>query len=107
LPDDKRTDGGVTAEGYVSLITGGVGAVTVLAIFLSLILAGKLHTEGEFNREVRAHDKTRKALEDMTKSFEAASQRVDAAVRVSELVTEAFTKAAASHRRPGGGRGGS
>ena len=85
-------------ESLTSLITGGLGAVAVMAIFLTLILAGKLHTEPEFQRletaldqEQAAHDETRRALT-------AASERADAAVQASELVVRAFTDAQQTHR---------
>lgn len=105
----------MSAESLIStLLTGTVGAVSVLVVILALILIGKLHTDGELKREIAMHDKdverevqahnlTRKALDDMTKAFQAATDRVDNAVKVSELVTEAFTKAAQRSRRSGSG----
>ena len=37
-------------ETYIPLITGSGGALAVLMLWLTLILAGKLHTEQEFFR---------------------------------------------------------
>ena len=37
-------------ETYIPLITGSGGALAVLMLWLSLILAGKLHTEQEFSK---------------------------------------------------------
>jgi acyl-ACP thioesterase len=88
----------VSAETWVSLITGGVGAVTVLAVWLTTILAGKEHTDGEFKREVARGDRLEKALEDMTKAKGVSDERADTAVRATALVAEAFTKAAAQRK---------
>lgn len=90
----------------VSLLTGGVGAVATLVFFLSLILRGNLHTDGEFDRECAAHSRTQKALDDMTKAKEVADERADAAVRASSLVAEAFTSASQRRREQRSGRGG-
>ena len=88
----------MSIESLTSLLTGGLGAVAVMAIFLTLILNGKLHTEAEFtrletalNQEKTAHDETRRALG-------IASERADAAVQASKLVARAFTDAQ-QHRR--------
>lgn len=76
-----------------TLLTGGVGAITVLVFFLALILNGKLHTDGEFDREVARGDRLEKALADMTKAKEVSDERADAAVRASSLIAEAFSSA--------------
>jgi hypothetical protein len=87
----ESRSGKMSADSFVSFLTGGVGAVAVMAVFMTLILAGRLHTDGEFNRleaalnrEKEAHDETRRALTD-------ASARADAAVRASELIARALT----------------
>jgi hypothetical protein len=83
----------VSVESLTSLLTGGISAMAVMAIFLTLILSGRLHTAGEFDRtdaalerEKQAHDETRKALTE-------AAGRADAAVRASELIADAFSSA--------------
>jgi hypothetical protein len=83
----------VSVESLTSLLTGGISAMAVMAIFLTLILSGKLHTSGEFDRtegaltaEKQAHAETRKALTE-------AAARGDAAVRASELIADAFSSA--------------
>jgi hypothetical protein len=83
----------VNVDSLTSLLTGGISAMAVMAIFLTLILTGKLHTDGEFDRvsgaleqEKQAHTETRKALAE-------AAQRADAAVRASELIANAMTGA--------------
>lgn len=93
----------MSAEGWVSLLTGGVGAVTVLVVVLTLLISGNLHTDGEFKREVARGDRLEKALDDMTKAKEVSDERAGAAVHASALVAEAFTKAAERRVR---GRGG-
>ena len=35
---------------YLSLITGGAGALVVLVIWISLLLSGQLHTNTEFDK---------------------------------------------------------
>jgi len=87
----------MSAESLLSLITGGAGALSIMGIWMTLMIMGKLHTDGEvtllvdaLNREKAAHDETKRALA-------AASDRADAAVRASELVSDAF--ASASQRR--------
>jgi hypothetical protein len=96
----------VSAEGWVSLLTGGVGAITVLVVVLTLIISGNLHTDGEFEREVKRADRLEKALEDMTRAKEVSDERADTAVRASSLIAEAFTKAAQARagRRSGHGQ---
>jgi membrane protein involved in colicin uptake len=83
----------VNVDSLTSLLTGGISAMAVMAIFLTLILTGNLHTSAEFDRvdgaleqEKQAHAETRKALAE-------AAQRADAAVRASELIANAMTSA--------------
>lgn len=87
----------MSAEGWASLLTGGVGAVTTLTVFLILIITGKLHTDGEFDREVKRGDQLTEALATMTRAKDAADERAGAAISASALIAEAFTKAA-EHR---------
>lgn len=94
----KGVPGEVSAEGYVSLLTGGVGAVTTLVVFLTLIITGKLHTDGEFDREVARGARLEQALADMTRAKEVSDERADTAVRASSLIVEAFTSAAKRRR---------
>jgi hypothetical protein len=83
----------VAAESLTSLLTGGVGAVAVMAIFLTLILAGRLHTDAEFGRAVTALDKEKQAHDETRKALGAAVERADAAVRATEMIVNAFAQA--------------
>jgi hypothetical protein len=81
----------LSIDQLVGLIGGGTGAVGVLSLWLTMILTGKLHTDGEFDRvldalniEKAAHAETRKALD-------ASNARADAAVRASELIADALS----------------
>jgi hypothetical protein len=85
----------VSVESLTSLLTGGVSAMAVMAIFLTLILTGKLHTDGEFDREATALDREKAAHEETRKALAEASARADAAVRASEMIAGAFAAARA------------
>lgn len=79
------------AGSLVSLITGGAGAVAVLAVFLGLILSDKLHTSGEFRRMEQALQLEKEAHAETTRALAAAAERADAAVRASQLIADAFS----------------
>lgn len=81
----------MSIESLTGLITGGIGAVAVMAIFLALILSGRLHTDDEFQREVKAREKEQEAHSETRKALVEASGRADAAVRAAEMVAEAFS----------------
>lgn len=80
----------VSVESLTSLLTGGATAMTVMAIFLVLILAGKLHTDAEFQREAQALDREKMAHDETRKALVEAAARGDAAVRATELVARAL-----------------
>jgi hypothetical protein len=82
----------VSVESLTSLLTGGVSAMAVMAIFLTLILAGKLHTDGEFQREAQALDREKSAHEETRRALTEASARAETAVRASELIADAFSR---------------
>ncbi len=82
----------MSAEGWVSLITGGAGAVTVLVTWLLCLLSGKIHTDSEFDREVQRGDLLQRALNEKDEALKAANERATAAVRASELIADAFTE---------------
>jgi len=81
----------VSVESLVSLISGGSGALTVVVIWLTLILSGKMHTDTEFDREVARGDKLEEALKEKDRALEAAIARADTAVHASSLIAEALT----------------
>lgn len=102
----------MSAEGWVSLLTGGVGAVTVLATWLMCLLTGKLHTDDEFGREVARRELAEKraetlerALGESRQALAEASGRADAAVRASELIADALADAKSRERLPKGTSG--
>ena len=66
--------------------------------FLTLLLAGKLHTDDEFSRMSDALDKEKEAHEETRRALSLAGERADAAVKASELIADAFSA------RAGGGR---
>lgn len=79
------------AGSVVSLISGGAGAIAVLTLFLTLILADKLHTDGEFHRMEQALQLEKQAHSETTRALIAAGERADAAVRASQLIADAFS----------------
>ena len=90
----------MSADSLTSLITGSIGAVGVLAIFLALILTGRLHTDAEMrradetiDRQAKALDKTEEALAETRRALAEASARADAAVRSSEVIAGALRSA--------------
>lgn len=87
----------MSAESVASLLTGGVSAMAVMGIFLTLILSGNLHTAAEFDRQSAALDAERLAHAETRKALAEAAARADAAVRASELIASAMT---APVRRP-------
>jgi hypothetical protein len=89
----------VSVDSLTSLLTGGVSAMAVMAIFLTLILAGRLHTDSEFQREVNALDREKTAHEETRRALAEAATRAEAAVRASELIADAFSRSAT--RKPG------
>lgn len=78
------------AGSLTSLITGGIGALGVLGIFLALILSDKLHTDGEFRRMAAANARKDETIAELTRAVDAAAERAGAAVRASELIADAF-----------------
>ena len=89
----------MSIESLTALISGGVGAVTVLGIWLTLMITGKLHSDDEFQREAKALDKEKEAHEETRKALAEAAARADAAVRASELIASAFSSAAEQRKR--------
>lgn len=84
----------------LNLITGTAGALVVLALVAWAFYTGKLHSDKEFQREVRRGDTLQAAAAEKDKAITEAAARADAAVRASELIADAFTEA----RRRRGGR---
>lgn len=87
----------------LSLVTGGAGALVVLALIAWAFYAGKLHSNPEFEREVQRRELLEATIAEKNAALKAASDRADAAVRASELIADAFTDA---RRRRGGDRAG-
>lgn len=83
----------MSAEQVISLITGGVGSLGVVGIFLFLIISDKLHTDGEFQRLQNLLDKAENAHAETRRALAAAIERGDAAVRASEVIANAFASA--------------
>lgn len=90
----------MSVESLTSLLTGGISAIAVMAIFLTLILTGRLHTESEFERAIGALDKEKTAHEETRRALTEAGARADAAVRASEMIAAAFAAAKDGHHVP-------
>lgn len=90
-----------TPEDWVSpLFTGGVGATTVLVSWLLSLLTGRMHTDAEFEREVKAReaaerraDVLERTVQEKDRALIEATSRADAAVRASEVIADAFSEA--------------
>jgi hypothetical protein len=94
---------------WLPFITGGTGAVVVLALVAWAFYAGKVHSDPEFKREVERREAEERrsalleqALKEKDSALTAANDRADAAVRASELIADAFSQA--RQRRAGQGR---
>lgn len=72
--------------------------MAVMAIFLTLILTGKLHTDKEFDREASALDREKTAHEETRRALSEASARADAAVRATEIVAGALSHSRGAKR---------
>lgn len=77
-------------ESLVGLISGSGGALGVILVWLTLILAGKEHTNSEFERERERGDKLEEANEELQRALTAANARAEAAVRATEVIADAF-----------------
>lgn len=74
-----------------------------MAIVMTLILSGKLHTDAEFTRLEEALDREKTAHDETRRALATASDRADAAVQASSLVAAAFTAAQDRRRAARGG----
>lgn len=83
----------MSVDNLTTLLTGGVSAMTVMVVFLTLILTGKIHTGAEFQREADALDREKQAHAETRRALAEAAARGDAAVRASELIAAAVGKA--------------
>lgn len=83
----------MSVESLTSLLTGGISAMAVMAIFLTLMLTGKLHTEGEFGRLASALDREKLAHDETRRALAEASARGDTATHLTELVVDALSRA--------------
>lgn len=81
---------------YTTLVTGGVGALTVAAAWIGSVSTGKFHTDDEFQRECQRgaiKDATitelRAAVEAANSRAEVANARADAANTRADSAVEA------------------
>lgn len=77
----------------LGLIQGSLGALVILALIAFAFYAGKLHSDSEYQREVKRGDTLEAANAEKDKAIQEAAARADAAVRASELIADAFTEA--------------
>jgi hypothetical protein len=92
----------VSIDSLASLITGGIGAIAVLGIFLSLIVAGKLLTRDAHNEIIQGlrdtiADKDRQ-IEVLAQAVQRERERGDAGVLAAQItrdVMQGIRKAAA------------
>lgn len=83
----------MTAEQIVSLVTGGATAATVLGLWIALFITGKIHTDSEFQGEVKRGELKDQTIRELRAAIEAANERAVAAVKASELIAGALTSA--------------
>jgi hypothetical protein len=92
----------VSADSLVSLITGGLGALGVMGIWLALMVGGRIHTDSEFQREAQALEREKAAHDETRRALAAAAERADTSVRAASLIADALTGA---HHREHAGSG--
>jgi hypothetical protein len=82
----------VSPESLTSLVTGGIGAIAVLGIFLTLIVTGRLiikdsHDEVCEGYKAIIEDKD-KQITDLTAALNRQQERADAGVLAARVTTD-------------------
>lgn len=80
----------MSVESLTGLISGGIGAVAVLGIWLALMVSGKLHSDDEFQREIKRGDLAEAARLEMQRAYQEANARAETAVHALEILSEAI-----------------
>lgn len=70
---------------YLSLVTGGGGALVVLAVAGWALATGKLHSHAEFGRMEEAWQQEKRRGDQLQQALELANARADAGTRAGEL----------------------
>ena len=71
---------------WISLVTGGAGALVVMAAGLYQFSRNKLHSDGEFQRVVRALETEQEAHARTRETLAVANARADAGLKPAELI---------------------
>jgi hypothetical protein len=86
---------------YLPLITGGGGALVVLALWVWALATGKLHSDPEFTRVVAENDSLRAANDKLTEALGLERQRSNDATQAGAVTVQligALTTLATEHR---------
>lgn len=101
LPDGQPVDTAV-----IPFITGGGGAIVVLAFLAWAFFAGRLHSDREFNKLERENDALRAENDQLREAIRTERKTSDeiasTAVTTNKLI-EALTEIASERRPPGSG----
>jgi hypothetical protein len=88
-------------DNLLPLITGGGGALVVLALWVWALATGKLHSDPEFSKVVADNDGLRAANDKLTEALALERQRSDAATQAGAVTNQligALTTLATEHR---------
>ena len=88
-------------QSYLPLITGGGGALVVMAIGLWLFLTGKVHSDPEFRKVERDNKDLRAANDRLQEALGLERQRSDAVAQaggVTNQLISGLVKLATEHR---------
>jgi hypothetical protein len=84
----------VGASTVLDIINGSAGAATVLLAWLGTLLIDKMHTDAEFQREVKRRELVEAANLEKDKTIAEANARADAAVNALERMADAIASPA-------------
>lgn len=89
----------MNVDSLTGLLEGGVGAIAVLGIFLTLIMAGRLLTSGNHDEVIDGYkqiiaDKDKqladkdKQISDLTTAYNRQSERADAGIMAAKVAAD-------------------
>lgn len=88
---------------YIPLITGSAGALVVLVIWVSMLVSGHLHTEGEFTRLNDENISLREENAQLRAALDAERRSASDVARAGSVTNQlisALTELAAERKQP-------